>query len=243
MVKAHPSAAKVARRRDARLEPPPIIAQGERRSTSLERIRPQRIFALGENRRSRKAPAKAGPRCAVRRMNSTSGAFGRWSAYVPNEFGLKKPSAGGRPAPTGRCLLRRRRPTPGAERLGGPISIGAKAFGRRSACADREIPFALAKADARRASALEGRFQSAGRPPASGRPDASNEFDLQGPSAGGRPAPTGRFLLRRRRPTPGAQRLGGPISIGAKAFGRRSACADREGVLRRRRPTPGAQRL
>jgi hypothetical protein len=31
--------------------------------------------------------------------------------------------------------------------------------------------------------------------------------------------------LRRRRPTPGAQRLGRPISIGVKA------CADREGVL------------
>ncbi|MDT7884694.1 MAG: tetratricopeptide repeat protein, partial [Thermoflexus sp.] len=37
----------------------------------------------------------------------------------------------------GRCLLRRRRPTPGAERLEGPISIGTKAFGQRSACADR----------------------------------------------------------------------------------------------------------
>jgi hypothetical protein len=191
MVKAHPSAAKVARRRDARLEPPPIIAQGERRSTSLERIRPQRIFAPGENRRSRKAPAKAGPRRAVRRTNSTSGAFGQWLACTPNEFGLQGPSAGGRPAPTGRYLLRRRRPTPGAERLGGPISIGAKAFGRWSAY----VP---------------------------------NEFGLKRPSAGGRPAPTGGFLLRRRRPTPGAQRLEGPISIGAKAFGRWSACTPNE---------------
>ena len=214
MVKAHPSAAKVARRRDARLEPPPIIAQGERRSTSLERIRPQRIFAQGENRRSRKAPAKAGPRRAVRRTNSTSGAFGRWSAYVPNEFGLQGPSAGGRPAPTGRgfCvgggrrlarsawegrfqsaqkpsadgwpaptgrfLLRRRRPTPGAQRLGRPISIGAKAFGRWSAY----VP---------------------------------NEFGLQRPSAGGRPAPTGRGFCVGGGRCPARQRLGRPISIGA----------------------------
>ena len=35
--------------------------------------------------------------------------------------------------------------------------------------------------------------------------DASNEFDLRGPSADDRPAPTGRSHLRRRRPTPGAQ--------------------------------------
>jgi hypothetical protein len=51
--------------------------------------------------------------------------------------------------------LRRRRPTPGAQRLEGPISIGAKAFGRWLAC-------------------------------------TPNEFGLQGPSAGGRPAPTGK---------------------------------------------------
>jgi hypothetical protein len=49
--------------------------------------------------------------------------------------------------------LRRWRPTLGAVRLGRPISIGVKAFGRWSACADRENPFASAKADARRASA------------------------------------------------------------------------------------------
>jgi len=90
------------------------------------------------------------------------------------------------------CVGEGRRPA--RERLGRPISIGVKAFGRRSTC-------------------------------------APNEFGLQGPSANGRPAPTGRCLLRRRRPTPGAQRLGRPISIGVKAFGRRSACADREGVF------------
>jgi len=36
------------------------------------------------------------------RMNSTGGACGRRSACAPNEFGLWRPSADGRPAPTGR---------------------------------------------------------------------------------------------------------------------------------------------
>jgi hypothetical protein len=122
-------------------------------------------------------------------------AYGRGLACAPNEFGLQGPSAGGRPAPTGRVSfasaeadprraapwkadfnrheglrptvglrrlekrsLRRRRPTPGAERPGRPISIGAKAYGRGLAC-------------------------------------APNEFGLQGPSAGGRPAPTGKALF------------------------------------------------
>jgi hypothetical protein len=107
--------------------------------------------------------------------------------WVSNEFdrGGLRPTVGLRRP--GRCLLRRRRPTPGAQRPERPISIGGKAFGRRSA----GVP---------------------------------NEFGLQGPSADGRPAPTEKRSLRRRRPTPGAQRLGRPISIGVKA------CADREGV-------------
>jgi len=47
-------------------------------------------------------------------MNSAS--MGLWPVV-----GLRRP---------GKCSLRRRRPTPGAERLRRPISIGAKAFGR-----------------------------------------------------------------------------------------------------------------
>jgi hypothetical protein len=77
------------------------------------------------------------------------------------------------------------------------------AFGRRSACADRERRPAFA---ARRAP--EG--------PKSARR----------PSVNGRPAPT-EERRRRRRPTLGVQRLGRPILIGTEAFGRRSACADR----------------
>jgi hypothetical protein len=103
-----------------------------------------------------------------------------------------------------------------------------RAFGRRSACADRKILSASAKADARRASASEGRFQSARRPSANGRLYASNEFDLEGlrPTVGlRRPKNTLRVGEGRR---PARKRLRRPISIGAKAFGQRSACADRK---------------
>jgi hypothetical protein len=122
----------------------------------------------------------------------------------------------------GRCLLRRRRPTPGAERLGRPISIGVKALRRPGRCLlRRRRPTPGAQRPGRPISIGVKAF---GRRSAC----APNEFGLQGPSANGRPAPTGRCLLRRRRPTPGAQRPGRPISIGVKAFGRRSACAPNE---------------
>jgi hypothetical protein len=120
-----------------------------------------------------------GPVC---RMNSAS-------RGLRPTVGLRRP---------GRRLLRRRRPTPGAQRLGRPISIGVKAFGRRSAC-------------------------------------APNEFGLPGPSANGRPAPTGRVSFASAEPTPGAQRLGRPISIGVKAFGWR--CGEDMGVSQNRRTT------
>jgi len=159
-----------------------------------------------------------------------------------------RPSADGRPAPTGRCLLRRRRPTPGAVRLGRPISIGVKAFGPRSACADRKSVLCVGGGRRLARCAWEGRFQSAWRPLADGRPAptgraffASAEADAwrgapwkadfnrrEGlrPMVGLR-RPEERSL-RRRRPMPGAARLRRPISIGGKAFGRWSACADRE---------------
>jgi hypothetical protein len=78
-----------------------------------------------------------------------------------------------------------------------------------------EDPFASAEADAWRASALRGRFQSASK--AFGRWSACADRE--------------KIPLRRRRPTPGAERLERPISIGTKAFGRWVACADRESVL------------
>jgi hypothetical protein len=188
--------------------------------------RPGRGFASAEADAWRAAPGRADfnrrkslrPMVGLRRPGRgfASAEADAWRA-APGRTDFQsaqKPSAGGRPAPTGGFLLRRRRPTPGAQRLEGPISIGAKAFGRWSACTPNEFGLQGPSAGGRPAptgkgfcvgggrrlarSALRGRFQSA-----------------QKPSAGGRPAPTGRFLLRRRRPTPGAQRLEGPISIGA----------------------------
>jgi hypothetical protein len=167
-------------------------------------------------RRPKSVPCVGGGRRLARKrlegpISIGTKAFGQWSACAPNEFGLEGPSASGRPVPTEKRSLRRRRPTPGAQRLEGPISIGTKAFGRRSACADREGVLCVGGGRRLARSAVEGRFQSA-----------------QKPSADGRPAPTEKRSLRRRRPTPGAQRLEGPISIGTKAFGQRSACADRK---------------
>jgi hypothetical protein len=103
---------------------------------------------------------------------------------------------------------------PARKRLKRLISIGTKAFGRRSACADRKSTLRVGEGQRPARSALEGRFQSA----QSLRPAACtpNEFGLQEPPADGRPAPTEERRLRRRRPTPGAQRLGRPISIGTE---------------------------
>jgi hypothetical protein len=163
----------------------------------------------------------------------------------------------------GRCLLRRRRPTPGAVPLEADFNRPVEAFGRWSACADRRVSFASAEADAWRASALEGRFQSAWRPSAGGRPAPTEgmvfasaeadawrgapleaDFNRRGglrPMVGLR-RPVAWCLLRRRRPTPGAQapwkadfnRRGGlrPM-VGLRRPG--------GGLLRRRRPTLGAQ--
>jgi hypothetical protein len=165
----------------------------------------EELFPFGVGRAGDESAGGGGPVGGRRVAWGVSNEFDRgacgWrSAGVPNEFGLPGPSANGRPAPTEKNPLRWRRPTPGAQRLRRPISIGVKAFGRRSAC-------------------------------------APNEFGLQGPSANGRPAPTGRCLLRRRRPTPGAQRLGRPISNRRESLRRPGGC-----LLRRRRPTPGAER-
>jgi hypothetical protein len=142
--------------------------------------RPGRRSCVGGGRRLARSAGEG-------RFQSAGEAFGRRSACAPNEFGLQGPSANGRPAPTGRgasfCVGGR--PTPGAERLRGPISIGGGPSAK-VAC-------------------------------------APNEFGLQGPSAGGRPVPTGRrSLLRRRRPTPGAERLRGRFQS-AEAFDTRFA--------------------
>jgi hypothetical protein len=85
----------------------------------------------------------------------------------------------------------------GAERLERPISIGTKAFGRRSACADRKTFICVGGGRRLARSAVEGRFQSAQKAFGQRSACAPNEFGLEGPSAGGRPAPTEKEVLRR----------------------------------------------
>jgi hypothetical protein len=80
-----------------------------------------------------------------------------------------------------------------------------------------KAPFASAKADARRVSAFEGRFQSAPRPSAGGSACTPNEFGLQGPLASGRPAPTWKSTLC----------VGGGRRLARSAFGGRFQSAPR----------------
>jgi len=81
----------------------------------------------------------------------------------------------------------------------------SKAFGRRSACADRESVLCVGAGRRLARSALRGRFQSAPRPSAGGSACTPNEFGLQGPLAGESAyADREKILLRRRRPTLGA---------------------------------------
>jgi len=195
-------------------------AFGQRSACADRRI----VFCVGEGRRlacsalegrfqsARRPSADGRP---ARRMNSA------WGGLWPT-VGLRRPED---------CLLRRRRPTLGAQRLEGPISIGTKAFGPRSACAPNEFGLGGPLADGRPAPTGELSFASAkadARRIAPWKADFHRHGGLR-PAVGLRRP--GRCLLRRRRPTLGAQRLGRPISIGTKAFGRRSACADREGVF------------
>jgi hypothetical protein len=114
---------------------------------------------------------------------------------------------------------------------------------------------ASAKADARRVSALEGRFQSAQKPPA-GRPARRMNSASRGlrPTVGLRRPK--KHAPRRRRPTPGASAPWKADFNRHRAFGRRPArrmnSASRglrptvglrrpkKHAPRRRRPTPGA---
>ena len=120
----------------------------------------------------------------------------------------QKPSADGRPVRRMNSASRGLRPTVGLRRPKNIICVGG---GRR-----------LAR------SALRGRFQSAQKPSADGRPVCRMNSASRGlrPTVGLRRPGGG--SLRRRRPTPGAERLERPISIGTKAFGRQSACAPNE---------------
>jgi hypothetical protein len=208
----------------------------------------------------------------ARRMNSAWGAFGQRSACADRKASFASAEADAwRGAPERADFNRREGPSANG-RPARRMNSAWGAFGRRSACADREkIPFASAEADAWRGAPEEADFNRRQRPSAGGRPArrmnsasrglrptvglrrpgrgfasaeadawrgapgegrfqsargafgrrsacAPNEFGLQGPSAGGRPAPTENPLLRRRRPTRGAERLRRPISIGERGL-------------------------
>jgi hypothetical protein len=139
-----------------------------------------------------------------------------WKADFNRREGLR-PAVGLRRPGGAFCVGEGRRLA--RKRLGRPISIGVKAFGRRSACGPNEFGLPGPSANGRPAPTGEVSFASA-------EADAwraalwKADFDRRGSLR--RP---GRCLLRRRRPTPGAQRPGRPISIGVEA------CADRGGVF------------
>jgi hypothetical protein len=161
-------------------------------------------------RRRRPTPGAQAPRKAD---------FNRREGLRPT-VGLRRPK---------RHSLRRRRPTPGAQaprkadfnrREGLRPTVGftrrmnstLRAFGRRSACADRK------KRPPRRRRPTPGAQ-------APEKADFNRREGLR-PAVGlRRPTNTLRVGEGRR---PARKRLGRPISIGAKAFGQRSACADRQ---------------
>jgi hypothetical protein len=145
--------------------------------------------------------------CRCGRILSSAGNSGRM-ACMPNECGLGRPSARGRPARRMNSAWGGLRPTVGLRR---PRNVACVGEGRRLAC-----------------SAWRGRFQSARRPSADGRPACRMNSAWGGlrPTVGLRRPED--CLLRRRRPTLGVQRLGRPILIGTEAFGRWSACAPNE---------------
>jgi hypothetical protein len=146
---------------------------------------------------------------------------GRRSACTPNEFGLQGPSANGRPAPTGRrSLLRRRRPTPGAERLRGRFQSARGAFGRRSACAPNEFGLQGPSANGRPAPTGKSSFASAEADAWRGAPERPIQSigvkGLQGPA--GRPAPTGKIPFASAEADAWRGAPERPISIGVRGL-------------------------
>jgi hypothetical protein len=148
--------------------------------------------------------------------------------FAPNEFGLQRPSANGRPAPTGKGLFALAeadawRGAPGEAdfnrrgRLWPVVGLG-----RRMNSASRGLRPAVGLRRPEKAS-LRRR-----------RPTLGAERLERPISIGVRAcADRKKCLLCRRRPTPSAERLGRPISIGVGAFGRWSACTPNEFGLQR----------
>ncbi len=181
-----------------------------------------------------------------RRLAREAGRMNSTAKGLRPVAGLRRPGEEFR-AGEGRHLARKRLPGPISNRRTAPTS-GARG---RSKEFDRKglWPVAGLRRPGEEFRAGEGRHLVRQRlpgpisnrrtAPAPGARGGSNEFDLKGPSASGRPAPAG--VSRRRRPTLGAKHPGRPISNrrdGPMAGLRRPEC-----FLRRWRPTCGAERL
>jgi hypothetical protein len=153
-----------------------------------------------------------------------------------DSVGLRRP---------GGCLLRRRRPTLGVERLERPISIGGRAFGRRSACADRGGVFCVGGGRRLARSARRGRFQSAGKPSADGRPAPTGRVSSASAEADAWRGAPGEADFNRReslRPTVGLRRPGRCL-VSAEADARRGAPGEADFNRRESlRPTVGLER-
>jgi len=151
--------------------------------------------------------------CADREGVFCVGGGRRLARRVPISIGLWRPSAGGWPAPTE-----------------GMVFASAEADAWRGGCRMNSACGGLQPAVGLRRPG--GGLLRRRRPTPGARAPWKSDFNRRGglrPVVGLRRPGGG--LLRRRRPTPGAERLWRPISIGVEAFGRRLACADREGVF------------
>ena len=121
----------------------------------------------------------------------------RLAQGAPNEFGLQGPSANGRPAPTEESLFASAKADARRASALEADFNRRRAFGRRSACADRRIPLCVGEGRRPARKRLRGRFQSARGP--SKAPDVA---------AGGIPLHTGGQTMR--RPSPGERAVGAP---------------------------------
>jgi hypothetical protein len=133
----------------------------------------RRLARSASEGRFQSAQGASGPRsaCADREVVLCVGGGRRLARGVPNEFGLKGPSADGRPSPTGRLSF-------------ASAEAGARCGVRRMNSASRGLrpTVGLRRPKGCPASAEAGAWRG-----------APNEFGLKGPSADGRPSPTGRL--------------------------------------------------
>jgi len=171
-------------------------------------------------------------------MNSASGG-------LRSTVGLRRPK---------KHALRRRRPTPGAQRLGRPISIGTEpsagglhaewirppgASGRRSTCADQKVPPRIGEGRRPARQRLRRPISISTEPPADGRPAPTEKARSASAKADARRAAPLKADFNRhrafgRRP---ARRMNSASGGLRPTVGLRRP---KKHAPRRRRPTPGA---